>query len=527
MQIPLDHIRPNPDQPRQSFDQARLEELAQSIKEHGLLQPIGVEKTDRPDDDGDYYVIRWGERRWRAHALAGMTEIECIVLESDDEADEADILARGLIENIQREDLSPLEVAKSYQRLADLGWTDEQIGKKMSKGRSTIANARRLLTLPAEVRLPLAQGKISERQAQALAPLYKLPEHVLTKSKKSSSFYNPDNLLKKAISGADSDELRDNVKWAIVYGTTKMDWPFVDFAFTEDVVSDNTVQSPICSKCAIRVKAGNEWRCPDKACSDTKLDIYSQIHLEEAMDATGLAPLTLEDGETRWDSMKMLSHRFPTDIIRQIHRQGCGNLRLEYTEYTQDPPALDDFPQVALVCHHGKVAGDCACVKAILAEQSKNDPAKAEEAAAKRQLEKEVIAPAVNLFIEALTGDDPTAAFRLFLPRVSNVYQGAGEWPLEKILNRLVRSIINGALPYQAHTDIPGTLQKIKVLFEVAGLAWPADTSAADKALDDAERKIDRIAKFEFLESAGEHVDQAKDSATANLNELVEWTPIS
>lgn len=519
MLIPLDHIRPNPDQPRQSFDQAKLEELAQSIKEHGILQPIGVVMTDESDDNGYFYTIQFGERRWRASQMAGLTDIPAVVIDPDDLGDEASILARGLVENVQREDLSPLEVAKSYQQLSDLGWSDDKIAKSMGKGRSTIANARRLLTLPAEVRLPLAQGKISERQAQALIPLYKLPETAREALKKS---YNsrPEDLLKNAVGGLDSGELRNSVERAIHYATEDMSrWPFVDFAFTEDVVSDNSLQAPLCSECPIRVKSGKEWRCADEDCSDAKLDIYKQIQLEAAMDASGLAPLELADDESRWDTVKQLYH-YGQSVGRRILQQGCGNLRLEYLRYPDDHPIIDGFPHICLSCHHGIEIGNCVCLKAILAEQSKNDPAKAEEAAAKRQLEKEVVTPAVALFVEALTGDDPTAAFRLFLPRVSNIYQGADEWPLEKILNRLVRSIINGSLPYRGHDDIPGSLQRVKALFETAGLAWPTDTSAADKILDDAERKIERIAKF--LDRPDTPNEKARDGNVANLNELVE-----
>jgi ParB/RepB/Spo0J family partition protein len=488
MQIPIDHIKPNPRQPRQNFDQVTLKELAQSIEEHGVLQPIGVVMTDESDDNGYFYAIQFGERRWRASQMAGLAEIPAVVIDPDGLGNEADILARGLIENIQREDLSPLEVAVSYQRLADLGWTDAQIAQKMGKSRSTIANARRLLTLPAEVRLPLAQGKISERQAQALIPLYKLPAQTLAAAEKS--YYNkPADLLKKATQGVDSDELRDDVQRAIRTATQDMaGWPFVDFAFTEDVVSDNTIQAPTCAECPIRVKVAKTFRCPDEECEATKLDIYKQMQLEAAMDASGLAPLDLADDESRWETVKQLHHQ-QDSVGRRILQQGCGNLRLEYIRYPDDHPILDGFPHIGLACHHGK--GGCACLKTILTQQSKNDPAKQEEAAAKRRLEKEVVAPAARALIEALTGDDPAPAFRLFLPRISNVYHDVADWDLEKILNRLARSIISNGLIYDSYRDIPGALKQMIALLESAGLAWPGDHASAIPKLDN---HLERIA---------------------------------
>ena len=153
-------IDPKRDQPRKHFDKEALEQLAESIKEHGLLQPILV----REYGDGRYQIIA-GERRFRACKLAGLTEIPAIVVERDDKS----ATQIALIENIQREDLNPLEEAQAYRALAtDYGMTQEEISEKVGKSRSAIANAMRLLDLPDEVIALVATKELSAGHARAL-----------------------------------------------------------------------------------------------------------------------------------------------------------------------------------------------------------------------------------------------------------------------------------------------------------------------------------------------------------------------
>ncbi len=153
-------IDPKRDQPRKHFDKEALEQLAASIREHGLLQPILV----REYGDGRYQIIA-GERRFRACKLAGLTEIPAIVVERDDKS-AAQI---ALIENIQREDLNPLEEAQAYKALAtEYGMTQEEISEKVGKSRSAIANAMRLLDLPEEVLALVASRELSAGHARAL-----------------------------------------------------------------------------------------------------------------------------------------------------------------------------------------------------------------------------------------------------------------------------------------------------------------------------------------------------------------------
>jgi len=161
LNLPIDEISPNKDQPRKEFDQDKLEELAQSIAENGVLQPIIViEKTDP-----DYYMIIAGERRWRAARLAGLVNIPTIVRDLDEHL----ILQHSIIENIQREDLNPIEEALAYQNLIEqYNMTQEELAEKLGKSRSAIANTMRLLNLADEVKQELINGIISAGHARSL-----------------------------------------------------------------------------------------------------------------------------------------------------------------------------------------------------------------------------------------------------------------------------------------------------------------------------------------------------------------------
>ncbi|GGM92660.1 chromosome partitioning protein ParB [Thermus composti] len=161
VRLPLAAIRPNPHQPRKRFSPEALEELAQSIREKGLLQPLLV----RPKGEG--YELVAGERRYRAAQMAGLQEVPALVRDlSDREA-----LELALVENLQREDLSPLEEARGYQALLEMGLTQEEVAKRVGKARSTVANALRLLQLPLEVQEALEAGAITAGHARALLML--------------------------------------------------------------------------------------------------------------------------------------------------------------------------------------------------------------------------------------------------------------------------------------------------------------------------------------------------------------------
>ena len=160
-EISISEIFPNPTQPRTEFDQEALEELADSIRTLGIIQPITVKR----DGTGRYLIIS-GERRWRAAQLAGLETLPAYIREADDE----NLHAMALVENIQREDLNAIEIALGMQRLIDeCNLTQEALSEKVGKKRSTVSNYMRLLKLPNEIQLALKEGLISMGHAKAIA----------------------------------------------------------------------------------------------------------------------------------------------------------------------------------------------------------------------------------------------------------------------------------------------------------------------------------------------------------------------
>ncbi len=158
--LPLDKIMTNPNQPRKHFDETALQELANSIKEHGVIQPIIVES----DGKGSYVIVA-GERRSRAAKMAGLTEIPALIRNYSDEKR----MEVALIENVQRADLNPVEEAQAYKNLMDFtGLSQDEVAAKVGKNRSTVANSLRLLKLPVKMQECLKEGTISSGHARAI-----------------------------------------------------------------------------------------------------------------------------------------------------------------------------------------------------------------------------------------------------------------------------------------------------------------------------------------------------------------------
>ncbi len=194
----IDRIMPNPDQPRRDIDQASLAELADSIREKGILQPLVVRRLD----DGTYQIIA-GERRWRAAKMADLHEVPVIVREL---AGKGDQLELALIENLQRQNLNPIEEALSYQRLMnEFGLTQEQVAKKVGKERSTVANALRLLALPEEMREDIVEGRLTPGHGRALLRLQDQPRLMAELRKQ---------ILAKGLSVRQAEELARQLKKA-------------------------------------------------------------------------------------------------------------------------------------------------------------------------------------------------------------------------------------------------------------------------------------------------------------------------
>lgn len=211
--IPLHEIEPNKSQPRKKFDEDALMELAQSIKQHGIIQPLLVQKKD------NYYEIIAGERRWRASRLAGLKEVPVIIKEYSPQ----EIIEIALIENIQREDLNPIEEALAYQRLIkEFNLKQEELAERLSKSRTSITNSLRLLKLDEKVQQMLIDEEISSGHARALLPLeepelqYDIARKVI---KGKLSVRDAEKLVRKLLKGEPEKEIAASDEVDLIYNS--------------------------------------------------------------------------------------------------------------------------------------------------------------------------------------------------------------------------------------------------------------------------------------------------------------------
>jgi ParB family chromosome partitioning protein len=200
--LPIEAIHPNPMQPRVVFQPERLEELAASIRANGVIQPLIVRRH------GGQFQLVAGERRWRAAKLAGLSEVPVVIQEIADPL----LLEIALIENIQREDLNAIETARAYERLGrDLGLSHEEIGRRIGKDRTSITNALRLLKLPAEVQLLLAEHRLSMGHARAILGLPTAEQQIEVAEKAAAQGLSV-RQVEALVQGATSDRTKTSDK---------------------------------------------------------------------------------------------------------------------------------------------------------------------------------------------------------------------------------------------------------------------------------------------------------------------------
>lgn len=191
--LPISQVEPGLNQPRKRFDQEALDDLTESIRTHGIIQPLTVRRLA-----SGYYQIIAGERRWRAAKAAGLAEVPVVIIEADDRK----VMELGLIENLQREDLNPAEEARGYQVLMEeYGLTQEQVAQQMGKSRPAIANTLRLLALPQEVLTMLEEGTLSAGHARAIlgAPTQELQKEAAKKAVEAQLSVRQTEALVKAM----------------------------------------------------------------------------------------------------------------------------------------------------------------------------------------------------------------------------------------------------------------------------------------------------------------------------------------
>jgi len=366
--LPVDLIDPNPHQPRQEFDPARLGELAESIKAHGVIQPIVVQS----DPAGDRFTLHDGERRLRAAKLAGLVEIPAYIVPPG--MDARQLLLRAIVANDQRADLSPIERAKGYQKLADEhGLSDSDIARQVSKSRSLVANTRRLLQLPPERQAQIAAGELSERQAMALLSLYQLPQSV---QEKLANVYHTKDLTDNPHK-LTSDQIRDQLKRGLDYIAAGIK------LFTPgEEMGGPGVRHSICTDCPFYLKVfSQDPRCTDGECNQAKRNEWKRRQLEQAKTLTGL---------NFADPGKKLPYGRYTDffgsdmtIIEHAQTTGCPHLVLKCNEYesmSPRPEGVSGF--IEYICLHPGKGDACLCKQTINADKIAKE--KADKAANKQ-----------------------------------------------------------------------------------------------------------------------------------------------
>ncbi len=207
LRIPLDQIETNPRQPRHDFDEQSLQELANSIRIHDIIQPVTVSKLS----NGKYRLIA-GERRYRAARIAGLKDLPAYIRQADDQQ----LLELALLENLQREDLNAIEIALSYKRMMDeLNYTQEQVAERMGKERSTVANYIRLLKLPPDIQITVRNGSLSMGHARALINVDTVDKQLFIFREireKNLSVRQTEELVRKMYKG---ETVKDSIKAAL------------------------------------------------------------------------------------------------------------------------------------------------------------------------------------------------------------------------------------------------------------------------------------------------------------------------
>jgi ParB/RepB/Spo0J family partition protein len=272
-EIPVRLIKPNPRQPRTAFDEATLHELAESIKEHGLIQPLIVSQNGRDDE----YMLLAGERRWRAAQIAGLDVVPCVVKAHVDERVMTEI---AIIENVQRENLSAADEARAYEQLAtEFGLTDEQIGRRVGKDRTTIKNLRNLLALPPEILNNIGEGdgKIPQGTARKLVKVARLaPKEVSAAAKRILK--NPDEVEQIVNQTINQHAITINHAWDVKWLSTPISATDKDGAF----------EIGACEGCPAFVNIGKTPYCTHRRCFDAKSQLFVANELERVSKKHGI-----------------------------------------------------------------------------------------------------------------------------------------------------------------------------------------------------------------------------------------------
>lgn len=547
--IPLEQIDDNPWQTRRAYDDAYITELAADIYRNGLIQiPAGriLMKNGRyPDglvlnseqvakfevdahllnDDAVRIQLAVGHNRLRAYRLlrdqirrrAEALSAEALALDASLERvtpeqlhrwdampvhvaayDDQAMAKMAWAENEQRRDLTPLEEALAIQHaMTDFGWNQTEAGEHFGLNRATVANKLRLLKLPADVREHLHTGKISERQAGRLLPLYQLPEPAL----KAAAEEDPNrgwtptsqDAVERALNGSSSDDIELRVQRVMERVLRPLDGK--TFPLAEQVADGNpAVHQGRCPGCEMIVKRDGADFCGDKTCFEIKTESW-RSHLIGLAQARNRGLKALNENKVSLWQVEHFSYG-NEENGRAIAVAGCprDNLRLYYDPDRSAGVRAGGVPEVRIVC--AKDGKPCYCLQAKEREARADqppDPAEIAEKEAKKRLEREIVQPAVNALIDALAGMEPEA-WRVVLKKTTYGLQSDildGEW--EKVIRHVARRTISGAVPWHGHEHLDKARVDIDDLLHPASITPQYPDAAPEDPMPDIRRRFARV----------------------------------
>lgn len=343
-------IQNNPWQTRQRDpDAAYIEELAADIKKNGLLQtPMGRVISI---NGAGAVQLAFGHNRLRAYLLLKLPMMPVDIRALTDEQ----MAAFAWSENEKRRDVTAIERAKAIQqRITDFKWSNREAAEALGVDHSTISNMLRLLKLPDELQVANMEGKLSERQAVAILPLFELPGEFDKRILNSYYYKSPKEIIKMAMNGSSSDEIRSQIE--SLFNSVTQDLGKADFKLDKLIPEENGVYCGLCSTCDKRLK--NRSRCVDSVCYEAKTKYVHRQYLEKASLASGYG---LIDDTKGGYTTSLPSGSWEQKKREQVLATKCPNLRLEYTENKNKD--IDGFPNARIVCD--KRNNTCTCIRGI------------------------------------------------------------------------------------------------------------------------------------------------------------------
>lgn len=518
--IALERVCPNPWQPRTVVDQAYIGQLAADIQSYlqsrsetrGLLQlpagrlvddagqRVGVPGLTATIGTGDitpwlietgaFVQLAYGHTRFAAFQLLAQEHPEYATLpvalvEFSDE----EMASAAWSENGQRKQLTPMEEAVAIDRyMRAFGWTQEEVGERLKLGRSTIANKVRLLKLPQDQQEQLRRGELSERQALALLPLLDLPSSLLKKAEKQTyAFDKPSTLIADAPKKS-SDQIRRDVESFVTRNSQSLQ----DVAFVGHIFE---VQRPIvatrCEECSARIKPQKEAvRCLDPACFGKKTELWKELRIAQAIEATGL-PFIIDrpDYTHRTDSFDGYGPK--------IIDQGCERLRLLHGYGSERPRG---FPEMAIMCVHD--GAGCACLRKLKLAATRSDLGHIAERERKKRVQREFVEPAEAAVLALIQAND-LGVWRKLLRSLNYRLTGSDlqGWSLNQIQAAIARQIVKSALGHQANEFPEKAGRDLSGLFRELGADVPwssaspvqADERTGDSPIGQLEHRFERI----------------------------------